>query len=295
MKLPGREILTGIPTVVVMRTAMNIAHLCSILIFMSAVIGCGSSPRTTNEQLRGYVPCEPTGFASAIFRKASAEHAGRWVLLLPGASGLVTFGDSEHYFKSADSIAAAGFDVLVVDYKLAHKRGTGAPGGHAGAKIAWVIAEVVAKARATGLIRSGEPGAIVAWSLGAEGLWPIVVDAGSPSPLVLKAAAAYYPSHEHVTSIRSSIPLLLLNGELDDVTPARELRTATSNPPSPLVQVQCYPGAHHGFDIDSLVPPRRVSLIPLIGPSATFGYDAPAATDSQRRLIEFLDANVRTW
>jgi dienelactone hydrolase len=57
------------------------------------------------------------------------------------------------------------------------------------------------------------------------------------------------------------------------------------------VDLVVYPGAHHGFDIESLTMPRTVRLLPLFGPSATFFYDADAARDADQRVSAFLTEN----
>jgi dienelactone hydrolase len=207
-------------------------------------------------------------------------------------SGLRIFEDETHYFHAADAMSSMGFDVLVVDYKRAFAGAQGPSHLETGGKIAWVVERVVDWARAEGVIREGEKGAVVAWSLGAEGLWPLLSDERRVAELGLVAAVVYYPSTEDDARISNLRPLLVLSGESDDVTSAATVRAALGQSGPADVDAYFYAGAQHGFDVVSLQPAREVRLLPLIGPSGTFGYDARAAEDAATRLRSFLEATV---
>lgn len=231
---------------------------------------------------------------AAHFFFRSAPQPGRaLVVLLPGASGLKVFEDGDHYERAAREFNSWGFDAVLVDYKAAYRAASNPPDLETGGKIAWVLSQVTQWARETGKSTSNEPGAVVAWSLGAEGLWGVLSDRTKLDQLGLRAAAAYYPSNEEKTPIRSAVPLLVLTGEKDDVTELKDIRRAAEGSDAALVELVTYPGALHGFDIESLKKPRKVSLIPIVGPTATFGYGAAAATDSQARLRVFLEKHLR--
>ncbi len=230
--------------------------------------------------------------ASFHFRPSSVPR-GSWVVLLPGASGLTILGDTDHYFRAAEALNAEGFDALVVDYKAAYRAAVNPPKGPTGSKIAWVMERAVAWARATGKIKPDEPGVVVAWSLGAEGLWPLLADDDRVNGLSLRAAVAYYPSNEDEVVIRTSTPLLILTGEADDVTEAKHIRAMVDRAASPLIMLRVYPEALHGFDVASIAEPRTLRLIPLFGPSATFGFDSEASANAARELSTFLRDCVR--
>jgi dienelactone hydrolase len=226
------------------------------------------------------------------FRPAASPR-GAWAVLLPGASGLTIFDDKDHYFRAAAALNAEGFDVLVVDYKPAYKAAPDPPKLPTGGKIAWVAEQAIAWARATDKVKPEQPGAIVAWSLGAEGLWPLLADQTRVNALNLRAAAAYYPSNEDAVPLKTGTPLLILTGEKDDVTGAKGIRAMVARAASPIVSLHVYPNAHHGFDVESIPKPRTVRLIPLVGPSATFGYDATASRSAGTELARFLRERVR--
>ena len=218
---------------------------------------------------------------------------GAWVVLLPGASGLTIFDDKNHYFRAAATLNAQGYDALVVDYKAAYRAAVNPPDVDTASKIAWVVEQAVAWARSTGKIDSVKPGAVVAWSLGAEGFWPLLADDARVKALNLRAVAAYYPSNEDEAPIKSAIPLLILTGENDDVTEAKGIREMVARAASPNIELHVYPNANHGFDVESIPTPRTVRLLPIVGPSATFGYNADAANRASQELAAFLRARVK--
>lgn len=230
---------------------------------------------------------------SAFHFRPAPSRRGAWVVLLPGASGLTIFDDKDHYFRAAQALNAQGFDALVVDYKAAYKAAESPPRVQTGGKIAWVTERAVEWARSTGKIDANEPGAIVAWSLGAEGLWPLLADDARVGALNLRAVAAYYPSNEDDVSIKSGTPLLILTGEQDDVTGANDIRAMVARAASPTIQLRVYPHANHGFDVASIPTPRTVRLLPIVGPSATFGYDVDAARSASEELIGFLRERLK--
>jgi dienelactone hydrolase len=104
----------------------------------------------------------------------------------------------------------------------------------------------------------------------------------NPRNLGFRAAIALYPGCG-VVGAHPSIPTLILVGELDDWTPARDCERALAhwgNAGAP-VQLVTYPGAHHAFDVEIFQPGRMM-----------FGhwteYNAKAAEDARRRIYAFL-------
>ncbi|MFN0012425.1 MAG: hypothetical protein ACKVS8_12370 [Phycisphaerales bacterium] len=210
-----------------MHSIARAAACCLFLLVVVFTAACQSTPAAPPPGTTGaFAPGAATGLASGIYTHRGATHAGRWVMLLPGASGLTIFEDTRHYFKAAEAMQARGFDVLVVDYKTAYKQSPSAPQVPTGEKIACVVEQTLAWARQNGVVPEGEAGAIVAWSLGAEGLWPLFARPGGVESLGLVAAAAYYPANDEEAAITPNIPLLVLTGEKDDVTPAAKIRKA---------------------------------------------------------------------
>lgn len=236
----------------------------------------------------------PEGVGSGVYVLNAPTPAKRWAVLLPGASGLKIFDDAGHYFRAAATLNERGFHVLVIDYRHAYRASRPHPDRPTGEKIAWVVEQALELARRNGAIEADAPGTIIAWSLGAEGLWVLAPDRERLGALGVTALAAYYPANDEEKPIQSVVPLLIQTGEADDVTAAGDIRDAVKRGASaggdPVLHV--YPDVHHGFDVESIVPERTVSLVPIIGPRATFAFHAEAAAAARMRLLEFLDAHV---
>lgn len=228
---------------------------------------------------------------ASSFHVRRAEGSRGWVLLLPGASGLKIFDDSEHYFRAAGALNEQGLDAIVVDYKAAYRAASSPPRLDTGGKIAWVARSSIEWARRECIILADEPGAIVAWSIGGEGLWDLVEDEAMLASLNVRAAAAYYPSPEGRRIGRVGVPLLVLTGADDDVTRAAPIREKVDGKGD--VDIRVYEGARHGFDVESIREAREVRLLPLIGPSATFQYHEGSAAAARAALVQFLRSRLK--
>lgn len=97
-----------------------------------------------------------------------------------------------------------------------------------------------------------------------------------------RAAVAYYPvcaPHES----DATVPTLILNGDLDDWSPAERCRQRVSrlSGKGPPVELHIYPGARHDFDDEAMIKPKTV-----------FGhveeYNAAAADQSIASIRGFL-------
>jgi dienelactone hydrolase len=108
-----------------------------------------------------------------------------------------------------------------------------------------------------------------------------------PDGLKFKAAVAYYPLCGVATQ-KLAIPTIIMIGELDDWTPAKDceqwmaLRAGKGAP----VTLTVYPGAYHSFDVPTLRDGRRL-----------FGhwlkYDPDAAASSISEMHDFLTTELR--
>jgi dienelactone hydrolase len=107
-----------------------------------------------------------------------------------------------------------------------------------------------------------------------------------PDGLDLKTAVAFYPRCS-VASEQLAIPTLILIGELDDWTPAKncEQWMALRNGKGAPVRFVVYPGAYHAFDFSGLG-----------GGLWRFGhwlkYDAEAARSATAEMHDFLAAHL---
>lgn len=227
---------------------------------------------------------------SDSFHWRPAANAVGWVVFLPGSGGLRVLDDDHHYFDVAERLNHDGWSVLLVDYKPAYRSAANAPKGSAGEKIAWVTERAVEWMNREHAETTALPGALVAWSLGAEGALQIVNNSAKSAALGIRAAAMYYPSNQGKVRMDNQLPVLVLTGGADDVVRATDVESLVRDRPAsaPPVELHIYPGAFHGFDVASLKKRKTLRLLPLIGPRATLQYDEAAATDAERRLVDFL-------
>jgi len=104
----------------------------------------------------------------------------------------------------------------------------------------------------------------------------------NPSNLGFRAAIALYPGCG-VVGARPNISTLILVGELDDWTPAKDCARAIAHwgDAGAPIQLVTYAGAHHAFDVEIFQTGRMM-----------FGhwteYNAEAAEDARRRIRAFL-------
>jgi dienelactone hydrolase len=100
------------------------------------------------------------------------------------------------------------------------------------------------------------------------------------------AAVALYPRCSITPRLKPDVPLLILIGELDDWTPAKDCRPLAS---AQNVTLKIYPGVHHSFD--SSRPERYVAerINPSVagGRGATTGGSVEAWRDAVREVDAF--------
>ncbi|MCA9292557.1 MAG: dienelactone hydrolase family protein [Phycisphaerales bacterium] len=255
---------------------MRAVHLLCLFVFV-CFGACSSAPKATGEMHDHF-----------FVRPAAQAPARGWAVLLPGSSGLKIFDDEQHYFRAAEELNALGWDALIVDYKPAYFSARDAPKLSTGGKIAWVTEQAVAWAKEQGRLQHG-PGVLMAWSLGAEGVWHLATDEARSGALGVDAAVCFYPSTEEWKA-KPVVPVLIQTGAADDVTTLQEISKAMVNASAhgDLVALHVHDNARHGFDVSSLPEKREVRVLPLIGPKGTFGYNQSAAKTAWTNVLLFL-------
>lgn len=100
-------------------------------------------------------------------------------------------------------------------------------------------------------------------------------------PLPFTRAAVFYPDCRALEPLKITVPVLMLLGAEDDMTPSRlcEDVSRRSTPPG-MVTTVVYPGARHAFDVPELPAKMRYGL-------ATIGHhpQAAAAWEEQQRFL----------
>ena len=105
------------------------------------------------------------------------------------------------------------------------------------------------------------------------------------------AAVALYPRCQFSRQLKPDVPLLILIGELDDWTPARDCVPLAGE----RVTVKVYPGAHHSFDSDRPLRyiPERINSSAPSGRGATTAGNAEVWADSIRQVNDFFAKNLK--
>jgi dienelactone hydrolase len=108
-----------------------------------------------------------------------------------------------------------------------------------------------------------------------------------PPGLHFRAAVAYYPPCANQVNVRLEIPVLILIGKMDEVTPAADCQLLANNQSGngPAVKLVVYPDAHHRFDDPELAGGKR-----LFG--MWMQYDGLAAAQSKRETRDFLTSEL---
>jgi dienelactone hydrolase len=111
--------------------------------------------------------------------------------------------------------------------------------------------------------------------------------------LRLPAMVAFYPPCRDVSWLAGTSPLLILIGEEDLLTPAKDCRLLVEGAQQPtLIEFVAYRDAHHAFDNDRL-PPLGMYLGGGIGRGETLKYDRDAQQDAKERLRRFLEQHLK--
>ena len=111
----------------------------------------------------------------------------------------------------------------------------------------------------------------------AGGPWPVPREAAGFS-----RAVVYYPDCRALEPWKATLPVLMLLGGDDDMTPARLCQEAARRTAVPAaVRVVVYPGARHGFDVPELPAQLRYGF-------ATIASHPEAAAAARREVEQFL-------
>lgn len=182
---------------------------------------------------------------------ASTEAKPRpWAVMLPRAAGIGKLEDGNQYRDLARWLNARGIDALLVDYDAAASKVPMAR-GKTGPRLAAIVADALADARAQGRMDMRCSGLAIGWSRGAEGALTLA-SAEEGGRTGVKAAIVYYPSvRGQERPWRQLHPVLALQGTGDSIAPAKSLQALVSGRVSTQVEfdVRLYPGAHHRFDV----------------------------------------------
>ena len=201
------------------------------------------------------------------------------ILFVSGCSGFTPHEAPGHYTRIAQEFAAEGFVVIFVDYLGARGRsicgGMVRPGDVAGDILA-----AAAYARARPFIRASEI-SVIGWSMGGGGVLAAIAALPADAPAPFQKAVAYYPVCYGIeTPWKTSVPLLMFLGGLDDMSPAWACQDLAKRLPP--FEIRLYPAARHAFDVPDLPSMLRRER------GGTLGHDPQAAAAAREEVRRFL-------
>jgi len=203
------------------------------------------------------------------------------VILLSGCDGFAPPMAPAIYERRAERLRALGQIVVFADY-LGRRglKSCAGPVTHDDAArdlvsaAAWLRSQPgVDSARITAM----------GWSYGGRAVL-VALARHTERQLIFSRAVVYYPDCRALEPWKPALPVLMLLGGDDDMTPAKLCQEAIKDLAAPAaVRIVVYPGALHAFDVPDLPAKMRYGF-------ATIGYQPAAAASSQKEVERFLGA-----
>jgi len=123
--------------------------------------------------------------------------------------------------------------------------------------------------------------AAIGWSYGGRAVLEALIES-TTRPVGFARAVVFYPDCRALPPWKATVPVLILLGGDDDMTPARLCQETVTRLATPAaVKVVVYPGALHAFDVPELTTKVRVGF-------GTLAYHPDAAAAATREVDQFL-------
>jgi dienelactone hydrolase len=198
------------------------------------------------------------------------------VIFLGGCSGYNPYFAPKHYEQVAEKFRDRGFTVAFADYLS--RLGKPFPGI---LDAAGVLLETATWLKSQPSIDSARITAI-GWSFGGGAILT-AVNKFSAEQLIFSRAIVYYPACGGLWGEwKPKVPVLMLLGDVDRVTPIAACQEAAQKIANPdLVKAVVYPDALHCFDMSEL-PPRTYYEF------GTIGYHPQTAAAAWEEIQRFL-------
>jgi len=218
---------------------------------------------------------------NATYRMLRPDTAGPHpaVALVSGCDGFAPQMAPALYERRANHLRALGHVVIFVDYL--GRRGLKTCAGpitHDDAARDLMVATTWLRSQAA---VDGSRVTAMGWSYGASAV--LVALAGhNGSQLAFSRAVVHYPDCRAIEPWKGSMPVLMLLGGADDMTPANLCQEVVKKLTAPAaVRIVVYPGARHAFDVPEL--PAKVQY-----GFGTIGYHPEAAASARKEVEQFL-------
>jgi dienelactone hydrolase len=229
---------------------------------------------------------ESSGFAQtpdAKYRIFRPDAPGRRpaVALVSGCDGFAPSNAPALYERRAEHLRTLGYIVVFVDYL--GRRGLRTCAGA-------VTHEDAARdlMSATAWLQSQsavDPSRITAmgWSYGGRAVL-VALAKHAERQVGFSRAIVHYPDCRALDPWKTAVPVLMLLGGDDDMTPAKTCQEVAKRVAVPaMVKIVVYPGALHAFDVPELPARMRYGF-------GTIGYHPDAAASAQKEVEQFLRA-----
>jgi dienelactone hydrolase len=218
------------------------------------------------------------------------------VVAIPGCSGVSLNGSAtdegrpgdeadrlfrRHYARMAERLREGGFGVILVDYLTSEGVANTCSGEISHERVGEYVA---ASLEFAGTLPQVDLSRlyVVGWSHGGAGVisWLQALGEGDPP---VGGAVAVYPGCGSRGPWVSSVPVLVLLGEADDITPPEECdRILERLPHNTRAEVRRYADARHGFDF------TEGPEVLAIGGGMTVGRNPSAGKEAWEEIFAFL-------
>jgi dienelactone hydrolase len=216
--------------------------------------------------------------ADTVYRTFRPDGPGRHpaVIFVSGCDGFAPSLAPTVYERRAEYFRSRGFTVVFLDY-LGRRGLKTCAGAITHQEAARDLLTAAVALRSDGAVDPSRIAAI-GWSYGGRAVLVAVAEKTDKTS-ALSRAVVYYPDCRALAPWTATVPLLMLLGGDDDMTPAKLCQDAVDRAAAPTtVKIVVYPGAVHAFDVAEL--PRRTKL-----GFASIGHD-PAATAAARDEVD---------
>jgi dienelactone hydrolase len=218
------------------------------------------------------------------------------VVAIPGCSGVSLDGPAtddgrpgdeadrlfrRHYARMADRLRDGDFGVVLVDYLTSEKVANTCSGEISHERVGEYVA---ASLEFAGTLPRVDPARlyVVGWSHGGAGVFAWL-QALREQASTVAGAVAVYPGCGSRGPWASAVPVLVLLGEADDITPPERCDEILGRlPESARVEVRRYADARHGFDFT-----EGPEVLP-IGGGMTVGRNPIAGEEAWEEIFAFL-------
>ena len=206
------------------------------------------------------------------------------VLMVPGCAGFDAKFVKKHYDKVQSQLVELGFVTLRVNY-LAVRNATICYPDVPTSNVADDICIATEYLRQQTYVKKGAIN-VIGWSWGGASafrvLRPEVRLTGIREPANVDAVVAYYPHCNAAREWDSEVPVLVLGGAIDNISPFSACEMLFSQVAKrDRLTIRVYDDAHHGFDRSEL-PAEMQSRF------GTIGYNEAAAKSAWIEVTNFL-------